>query len=390
MKTKPIAPAEESCGHGCGCHHDHPAEAAATAGVAAEAAVHAHDVEGDDSEWLRKFLLLLEMLVLVMIGGVICYFIASGRIDGAAPNMPYLQGGFKVLALVGGLALAVMGIFNFLMRGRVVGCGHDHEHAHEAGHGHGPAEAHGHKHEGSCCGHDHPHDGDHAHHVHAHGDGCCGHEHGGAGHEHHHHGSPTGRAVSLLFLSGSIAGAALLTPDEFSPGYMEQKARALMSRSAGGAPEGAAPVPSKAVAEANASGTGLTLELVEKYQPRNKEGSFELGVMQLYYSGSDEEYARVMKGQPVETIGQVVKDEVAPGAGRLRVFVLQVTCCAADARPYSIPVEFEGGLPEHQEMGWYKIKGTVEYAEERGVRTAVIKAKGMEPSLRPKDLRATF
>jgi uncharacterized membrane protein YcgQ (UPF0703/DUF1980 family) len=67
-----------------------------------------------------------------------------------------------------------------------------------------------------------------------------------------------------------------------------------------------------------------------------------------------------------------------------------VTCCAADARPYSIPVEFEGGLPEYQEMGWYKIKGTVEYAEERGVRTAVIKAKGIEPSLRPKDLRATF
>jgi hypothetical protein len=41
-------------------------------------------------------------------------------------------------------------------------------------------------------------------------------------------------------------------------------------------------------------------------------------------------------------------------------------------------------------MGWYKITGTVNYADERGVRTAVLKASSITPSLRPKDQRATF
>ena len=372
MKPPTTTHSHSSCSHGCSHdhkhdHHDHDhghkhdlaaAESATPAATTTKSS--------DDSAWNQQFLLLLEMLVLIMIAAVIAYFIASGRIDGAAPNMPYLQGYFKILALIGGLALAVMGIFNFLMRRRAVGCSHDHDHDHS--HGHSSDCSHSHDH--SSCSHDHSSDD--------------------AAHTHHHHGSPMGRAAALLFLSGSITAAAVLTPDEFSPRYMEQKARALMGRSNGTAPASAAPVPAKALADATATGSGLTLALVEKYQPRNKDGNFELGVMQLYYSGSDEEYARVMKDQPVETIGQVVKDEVVPGANRLRVFVLQVTCCAADARPYSIPVVFDGPLPEYQEMGWYKITGTVNYADERGVRTAVLKASSITPSLRPKDQRATF
>jgi uncharacterized membrane protein YcgQ (UPF0703/DUF1980 family) len=397
MKSPTTTHSHSSCSHGCthdhdhkhgpedhdhGHKHDHAAPA-----PAAESAAATTTESPDDSAWNQQFLLFLEMLVLIMIAAVIAYFIASGRIDGAAPNMPYLQGYFKILALIGGLALAVMGIFNFLMRRRAVGCSHDHDH-HDHSHSHSADCSHAHDHDHSSCSHDHSHQKDAA--------TCCSHDHShnhssdAAAHAHHHHGSPMGRAAALLFLSGSITAAAVLTPDEFSPRYMEQKARALMGRSNGAAPASAAPVPAKALADANATGSGLTLALVEKYQPRNKDGNFELGVMQLYYSGSDEEYARVMKDQPVETIGQVVKDEVVPGAGRLRVFVLQVTCCAADARPYSIPVVFDGPLPEYQEMGWYKITGTVNYADERGVRTAVLKASSITPSLRPKDQRATF
>ena len=398
MKTPPATPhSHASCSHGCSHdhkhdhdHHDHDHKHDHDAAAAESAAPAAATTESaDDSAWNQQFLLFLEMLVLIMIAAVIAYFIASGRIDGAAPNMPYLQGYFKILALIGGLALAVMGIFNFLMRRRAVGCSHDHDH-HDHSHNHSADCSHSHDHDHSSCSHDHSHQKDAA--------TCCSHDHShdhqdhssdAAAHAHHHHGSPMGRAAALLFLSGSITAAAVLTPDEFSPRYMEQKARALMGRSNGAAPASAAPVPAKALADANAAGSGLTLALVEKYQPRNKDGNFELGVMQLYYSGSDEEYARVMKDQPVETIGQVVKDEVVPGANRLRVFVLQVTCCAADARPYSIPVVFDGPLPEYQEMGWYKITGTVNYADERGVRTAVLKASSMAPSLRPKDQRAT-
>lgn len=327
--------AMEECGHdhthGPGCAHDHK---------------HAHHHEPEDNTaWTRRYFLFLQMLVLLMIGGVMCYFVASGRIDGRNPDAPYVTGWFKVLVLAGGLGIIVMGLFNFFMRNKDEGCGHDH--------------------------------GD--------GDDCNGGEH--APSVHSHDGSVAGRAITLLLLSGSIAAAAILTPDQFSARYMLHKGQAYdTDRNSPGAQQKAQnPVPAAAVAPG-----GLTLEKMEEFQPRNKDGNFELGVVQLYYTGSDPEYARVMDGQPVETVGQVVKDEVNPGPGHLRVFTLQVTCCAADARPYSVPVVFENGPPEYTEMSWYKITGHLEMTQERGMKVARIKASSLTPSLRPADQRTIF
>jgi uncharacterized membrane protein YcgQ (UPF0703/DUF1980 family) len=135
----------------------------------------------------------------------------------------------------------------------------------------------------------------------------------------------------------------------------------------------------------------MTLAVVEKYRPRNKEGNFELGVEELYYSSSDPEYAKVMKGQGVETVGQIVKDTSSTEPGRWRVFVLQMTCCAADARPVSLPVEFQSPVPAGlQEMGWFKLTGQIDYVEERGIPVAVLRASSAQPSLRPKEQRSLF
>ena len=183
----------------------------------------------------------------------------------------------------------------------------------------------------------------------------------------------------------------MLTPDGFSAKFMLTKGAAYDSAAAGkggGTPKMDAAT-AAAKKEASASG-GLTLAMVEKYQPRNKDGNFELGVMQLYYTGSDPEYAQIMDGQPVETTGQMVKDDVNPGAGHVRLFTLQVTCCAADARPYSIPVVFEGKTPEYSEMGWYKVAGTLTFTQERGIKVALIKAKDLTPALRPSGQRTIF
>ncbi len=296
--------------------------------------------------------MFIEMIVLLMIGGVLCFFVASGRIDGRG-GAPYVTGWFKGLALAGGLGIIVMGIFNFLRRRQNAGCGH----AHDAD---------------DCCDHDHSHESE-------------------PSAPHSHDGSMGGRALALLLLSGSLAAGAVLTPDGYSAKYMLTKGAAYDSAAAGkgaGAPKLDAATAS-ARKEASASG-GLTLAMVEKYQPRNKDGNFELGVMQLYYTGSDPEYAQIMDGQPIETTGQMVKDDVNPGEGHVRLFTLQVTCCAADARPYSIPVVFEGKTPDYSEMGWYKIAGTLTFTQERGIKVARIKAKDLAPSLRPSGQRTIF
>lgn len=285
-----------------------------------------------------------------MIGGIICYFVVSGRIDARNPDAPYVKGGFKVLALAGGIGIMVMGIFNWLMRNRSVDCGHDHG--------------------GEACDHDH---GDEP------------------GHLHHHDGSVAGRALTLLLLSGSMAAATMLTPDQFSSKHIQFKAEANRG-DANSRKDLASLNPGLAAAKADGATAagGFTLEKVEQYLKRTKDGNFPLSVMNLHYMGSDPEYAAVMDGQSIETVGQVVKDVIHPGPGNLRVVTMQVTCCAADARPYSVPVEFEGNAPEHVEMGWYTITGKLEFTRERGMKMAKLKAKSLTPTLRPKDQKPTF
>lgn len=378
-----------------------------------------------EAEFTRRFLLFLEMVVLLLWSVAMVWFYASGRID------KYLVGvgTFRIQVLVAGLALAVLGWFNWSMRALNAGCGHDHSHDGEGGDdaaGAGGGCGHGHQHEkaADCCGHDHGDFGakaeaccGHDHHDHgkATAADCCGHDHshslshdhghhardghsqdGAHSHQHSHEGTLSGRAMGLMLLALSVSGAVALTPDDFSDTYKKNMLNAYAAQPA--KPQAMptamrAKLDAAADAGAGASGGagGLTLAQIEKVQPRNKDGNFEMDVMQLYYSGSDPEYAKVMKGQNVETIGQIVKDTAAPAPNRWRVFVLQVTCCAADARPYSVPVEFTGPIPpDLQEMGWYKLSGKLDYNAGKEGGTTLLYATGAQPALRPKDQRSLF
>ncbi|HEX2747087.1 MAG TPA: DUF1980 domain-containing protein, partial [Verrucomicrobiales bacterium] len=155
--------------HGEQCAHSHEHEH-----VHGPHCSHGHDHEHEDAqadaEWTRRFFLVLQAVVLMMIGGVMCFFVASGRIN------YFLAPTFRALALWGGIGIMVMGLFNLLVN-------------------HSKKE---------CC-HDHDHDDD------------------DSGHVHSHEGSVAGRAVTLLLLSSSIAAAAILTPDRQTSQYLMYK-----------------------------------------------------------------------------------------------------------------------------------------------------------------------
>ena len=195
--------------------------------------------------------------------------------------------------------------------------------------------------------------------------------------------------MALALLAVSVTAAVAMTPDDFSDQYKRNMLAAYHSRPAGqtAIPEDRRLVPETPIGQA---APGLTLAMIEKYQKRNANGNFDFEVMDLYYSGQDPESAAVMKGQGVETVGQIVKDTAAGEPGRWRVFVLQMTCCAADSRPYSVPVVFTGAVPDLQEMGWYKLTGKLDYTEERGVQVALLRVAEAQPTLRPKDQRTLF
>jgi len=67
---------------------------------------------------LRRLMLSLAVMVW---GGVLIYFYASGRI------VVYLAPDFRIIALAGGLGLMVLGAFNFLMCGQPAMVPHDHK-----------------------------------------------------------------------------------------------------------------------------------------------------------------------------------------------------------------------------------------------------------------------
>jgi uncharacterized membrane protein YcgQ (UPF0703/DUF1980 family) len=74
----------------------------------------------------------------------------------------------------------------------------------------------------------------------------------------------------------------------------------------------------------------------------------------------------------------------------MKLFVLQITCCAADAQPWSIPILFEGGFPDFVDANWYAISGKIEMVEERGMKTCRINATGLKSVPRPADQRMGF
>lgn len=76
---------------------------------------------------------ILGSLAVLVWAGVLLYFHASGRIN------KYLAPDFRTLALVGGLGMAVLGLFNLLTAGQESGCGHDHG---CEGHDHGSGDLH--------------------------------------------------------------------------------------------------------------------------------------------------------------------------------------------------------------------------------------------------------
>jgi hypothetical protein len=389
----------------------------------------------------RTFTHLISVTLLFLWGSVLLYFYASGRIIHYLPP----DGIFQPMVLVAGVGLMILGLFNlFTFSAKEHDCGHDHSHDHDHSNcGHDHSHDHDHDHDHSNCGHDHEHSHPKTHaHDHAHEHSCCGHDHShDHSHDHQHahaeehshaHGMLeesgwTGRFVAIAILAIPLTLAALNTPDQFSPNAIANKglynpnysdnsrrdefslkkavdpntpvtalpavttaATPPIDPDAPPPPPGEQPMTvtgggSSAGSEAPAQSYGsFTLADLEAQVPKSEAGHFILDVPEIYYTGGDIEVQNVLKGQSVETIAQVLPEKVNNDDGhRLRIFRMLVQCCAADARPYSIPVDFGKAAPEYKEMTWVKIIGTMDYLQEGGQTVPVLKATSVEETTAP-------
>lgn len=139
-----------------------------------------------------------------------------------------------------------------------------------------------------------------------------------------------------------------------------------------------------APAQASKSYGSFTLEDLKKQVPQSKEGNFVLEVPELYYTGGDVEVQKVLTGQMVETVAQILPEKVNNADGhRLRIFRMLVQCCAADARPYSVPVDFGKKAPDFKDMTWVKVVGKMGYKKEGTQTVPIIEVSKVEETTAP-------
>ena len=330
---------------------------------------------------LKRAMQFLSIFALMVWGGVFVYFYLTPAEDGTGPLIQkYVNANknFDLWVLIAGMGLFVLAIFNVITFKQKSGiCNHDHSHGDECDHDHDHQDHHDdHSVHTEACDHGHDHDHDHS----------DGHDHGEE-HNHDHEQTTAGLAFSILILVVPVLVAANYSQGKFSPDYfrkltqIESKMRAMEIEKNGGivvqqttmaevkaAEEKAAktadtpPDPSN---EATTDVASFTMEDLKKMVPQNDAGSFMLEVPEIYYTAGDQQLMKVLEGVPVEFTAQVMNETVNNEAGnRLRAFRLLVECCAADARPISMSLEFSEKPPEFEEMGWFKMTGKLHYAKE--------------------------
>ena len=137
-------------------------------------------------------------------------------------------------------------------------------------------------------------------------------------------------------------------------------------------------------AQASKSYGTFSLEDLKAQVPQSKDGNFILEVPELYYTGGDVEVQKVLTGQMVETVAQILPEKVNNADGhRLRIFRMLVQCCAADARPYSVPLDFGKKAPEFKDMTWVKVVGKMNYKKEGTQTVPIIEATKVEETTAP-------
>ncbi len=250
---------------------------------------------------------LFSIAVLIW-SAVTLYFYSTGRIN------KYLAPDFRVIAFIGGLGLAVLGLFNLLTAGQKADCGHDH--------GDDEVDPHGHDHSGDM----HP-------------------------------------LTAFFLMVVPIALAFFWTKDEYSINALTRKGL-YASPSMSAKPFLSSTMPR------------LTREQIEQGHRKTDAGFYEFSLMELFFTSGDKELRTLIDGMKVETQGRWIDEKVRnPNGTRKRLFRLFITCCAADGQAVPIILEFGKKPPEFKEKDWVKVSGTMRYPLEEGASQPVLEVE---------------
>lgn len=236
---------------------------------------------------------------------VLLYFHASGRIA------KYLAPDFRLIALAGGLGLAVLGLFNLLYARVSATCGHDH--------------------------------GD---------DASC-----------HDHEAPDLHPLVVFTLMLLPVGLAVAwTKDEYSASTLARKGLYESASSSPAFLADALPPLTREEIEKHHTKTPdgyYQFSLMELYfATGDRELQGALGGLKVETEG--------------RLIEEKVRN---PHGTRKRLYRLFITCCAADSRAVPIVLEFGNTPPEYPENAWVKVAGTMTFPLEEGTLHPVLRVE---------------
>lgn len=110
-----------------------------------------------------------------------------------------------------------------------------------------------------------------------------------------------------------------------------------------------------------------------------------LQVIDLLYAVQMPSYRSEFEGKDVELVGQYVPMTTGnPRGDRFQAIRMFITCCAADAKPVGVTIQYPGAL-QVPEMGWIKVTGKPMFPLEGGRRTAVLEATKVEECPAPNE-----
>jgi uncharacterized repeat protein (TIGR03943 family) len=233
----------------------------------------------------------------------------------------------------------------------------------------------------SCCHHEHTCCDGHDHEPH-HADAGDEHLHEAVLESSHHHGEEKGAGmllfktlVLLLPLSIVVLGQSnhYTLSTITNRGVVQDLSQLPAAKVL--APESAsAPPPSSTTPQAGDQQTGEGMATASA----SESGAMPIQVIDLLYAVQMPTYREEFEGKSAELIGQFVPMTTGnPKGNRFQVIRLFITCCAADAKPVGVTVQYDKPL-KVSEMGWVKITGNPTFPMEGGRRTAVLMADKVE------------
>ena len=159
----------------------------------------------------------------------------------------------------------------------------------------------------------------------------------------------------------------------------------LPSAKAGVASASSVPSYEKSISSVTPSATSVATNDAKTSSPAASSGPIPLQVIDMLYAVQMPSYRGEFEGKEVELIGQYIPMTTDnPKGDRFQAIRMFITCCAADAKPVGVTVQYPKPL-KVSEMGWVKITGKSTFPLEGGRRTAVLEATKIEECPAPSE-----